>query len=102
MGTEQSATLDDVIGAIVAVERQPARMRTAAEQLSMESQPRFRKALKFLRHGSTADTLVMTVNNENWLLPSPNRDVYRKTLQTAVKAKTLPIIGISDLESLLG
>lgn len=104
MGSERSRLLDDTIAAIVTVEKQSsAAVSTAAEQLAMESQPRFKKALKFLKHGSTADTLMLRVAGQDWMLPSPsNRDAYRKTLQTAVKAKALPLIALDDIEAALG
>ena len=103
MGSERSRLLDDTIAAIVTVEKQSSVASTAAEQLAMESQPRFKKALKFLKHGSTADTLMLRVAGQDWMLPSPsNRDAYRKTLQTAVKAKALPLIGLDDIEAALG
>ena len=100
----RSHLLDDIIEAIQRVERYDARPYDAnsRERVAMESSQRFKKALRFLKHGSTADTLMMAIGGESWLLRSPpNRDEYRRTLQAAVKAKALPVISLGDLESVL-
>ena len=98
----RSHLLDDLIDAIMSVERYDACPYDvdSSERATMEASKRFKKALRFLKHGSTADTLMMAIGGESWLLRSPpNRDEYRRTLQAAVNAKALPVISLCDIES---